>query len=86
MTFQEKIRERARAFTKDNIRDPIPSDYLVIENAMLIGASMAVENEMESIYAVTGPPPAPQPGTRKPGVPSRMELYRMLKKRSEELQ
>jgi len=38
-----EIKKRAMMFVLDNILDPDPRDILMIENAMLIGASVAFE-------------------------------------------
>jgi hypothetical protein len=38
----QEIKQRARLFVDDNLIDPDPRDYLMIENAMLIGASIAM--------------------------------------------
>lgn len=40
-----EIKRRAALFCADNFTVPTPEDLLVIENAMLIGASIAFENE-----------------------------------------
>lgn len=50
--FTARIRKRAKAFVKDNLRHPTKSDLLYTMNAMLIGASMAMETvEMETGHA-----------------------------------
>lgn len=47
--FSEKItaeiRRRAQLYVDDNLKNPTPSDYLIIQNAMLIGASIMLEQE-----------------------------------------
>ena len=37
------IKQRSKLFTDDNLFHPTPSDYLIIESAMMIGASIALE-------------------------------------------
>jgi hypothetical protein len=44
-----EIKQRARLFADDNLIDPDPRDYLMIENAMLIGSSIALENHPDPI-------------------------------------
>lgn len=39
-----EIKARAKFFAEDNLDFPTLRDYLVIENAMLIGASIALES------------------------------------------
>jgi hypothetical protein len=39
----EEIKRRAQVFTDDNVEDPTPSTYMVIESAMMIGATVALE-------------------------------------------
>lgn len=41
------IKQRAKLFVDDNFSNPTPSDYLIIESAMLIGASIAHEGTQE---------------------------------------
>ena len=38
-----EIKERARLFVYDNFTNPTASDFLIIETAMLIGVSVAIE-------------------------------------------
>jgi hypothetical protein len=45
-----RIAERARLFVEDNFTNPTPSDYLIIQNAMLIGSSIAFEIQAEKTY------------------------------------
>ncbi len=47
MDIIQEIKKRAVVFTDDNVKNPTPFDYLMIENAMLIGAS--IEREAENI-------------------------------------
>jgi hypothetical protein len=47
----QEIKRRARVYAEDNLRFPDSRDYLMIENAMLIGASVVLENG--------GPDPVP---------------------------
>ena len=42
-----RIKERAATFVKDNYVNPLPQEYLIVENAMLIGASIVFEVEAE---------------------------------------
>ncbi len=44
-----RINERARAFVDDNYRAPTPSDYLIVNTAMKIGASLAHEVETQML-------------------------------------
>jgi hypothetical protein len=37
------IKQRAKLFVCDNFSTPTPSDYLIVESTMLIGASIALE-------------------------------------------
>ncbi len=39
----KEIKERARLFVYDNFANPTVSDFLIVESAMLIGASIAIE-------------------------------------------
>jgi hypothetical protein len=41
-----EIKRRAKLFVEDNYRLPTRSDYLAVENAMLIGASIQAELDM----------------------------------------
>ena len=43
------IKERAKLFVTDNFTNPSKSDLLIIEQAMLIGASIAIENDAEEL-------------------------------------
>jgi hypothetical protein len=43
------IKQRAKLFTDDNLFHPTPSDYLIIESAMLIGAGVALEIQGKDI-------------------------------------
>ncbi len=47
MDIIQEIKKRARVLTDDNIKNPNAFDYVLIENAMLIGAS--IEREAENI-------------------------------------
>lgn len=38
-----EIRKRSRQFVDDNFVDPTPAAYIVVENAMLIGATIQTE-------------------------------------------
>lgn len=40
-----EVKRRAHLFVIDNFSNPILSDFLVVENAMLIGASIALETQ-----------------------------------------
>lgn len=42
-----RIKERAKVFVIDNIRHPTLMDFIIIENAMLIGSMVRCEVEME---------------------------------------
>lgn len=42
----EEIKKRAVVFVDDNFTNPNPMDYLVVGNAMLIGASVATSQNM----------------------------------------
>ena len=44
-----RIKERAALFVFDNFRRPSRSDILVIESAMMMGASIAHEMEMDRL-------------------------------------
>jgi hypothetical protein len=46
--LQRRIKERARLFVIDNLRNPTASDFLYTENAMMIGASIQTEVQMET--------------------------------------
>ena len=37
------IKQRAKLFTDDNLSHPTPCDYLILESAMMIGASIVLE-------------------------------------------
>ena len=42
-----EIKRRAKLFVDDNFTNPSPSDYLVIETAMMIGASITLQGDEE---------------------------------------
>ena len=42
-----RIKQRATLFVIDNLRNPTPMDFVMIENAMMIGALIHGEVEME---------------------------------------
>jgi hypothetical protein len=41
-----EIKSRAAVFVLDNFVAPTPADFILIENAMLIGSSIALESEL----------------------------------------
>jgi hypothetical protein len=41
--MMSELKSRSRVFVEDNIVNPTPMDYLIIENAFLLGASIAFE-------------------------------------------
>jgi hypothetical protein len=41
----KEIKERARLFVYDNFTNPSTSDFLIIETAMLVGASIALDQK-----------------------------------------
>lgn len=43
------IDKRSKTFVDDNFRDPMPTDYLVVNTAMKIGASIAMEVQVERL-------------------------------------
>jgi hypothetical protein len=43
------VKERARLFVLDNFSEPTRSDFLIIETAVLIGVSIALEMEGHEI-------------------------------------
>ena len=45
--FIKALKKRARKYTEDTYQNPTEMDYMVIENAMLIGASLQIETEMQ---------------------------------------
>ncbi len=44
-----EIKERARIYTLDNFKNPSKYDFLLVENAMLIGSSIGIEFECQEI-------------------------------------
>jgi hypothetical protein len=44
-----EIKAKAQQFVADNYEEPTPRDYLLIENAMLIGASTVYVFETEEL-------------------------------------
>jgi hypothetical protein len=47
MDVTKTIKERAEVYVDDNITNPTNMDYLLIENAMLIGANIVYEAQLE---------------------------------------
>jgi hypothetical protein len=47
--LRRRVKERAALFCDDNYRFITPQDLLIIENAMLIGALIVGELEMEEL-------------------------------------
>jgi hypothetical protein len=42
-----RIKQRSVMFVIDNIQDPTPSDFIFVENAMMVGATIKGEVVME---------------------------------------
>lgn len=47
-TITDQVKERALTFAKDNLFVFDSRDLLMIENAMLIGASIALQSQLEN--------------------------------------
>jgi hypothetical protein len=51
----EKIAVAAREFTNENIRYPTDSDYLIIENAMLMASTITLQEQLELTEVARSP-------------------------------
>ena len=45
----KEIETRSIAFVHDNIKEPTSRDFLMIKNAMLVGASVVLEQEADEL-------------------------------------
>jgi hypothetical protein len=45
----KEIEMRSITFVHDNIKEPTSMDFLMIKNAMLVGASVALEREADEL-------------------------------------
>jgi uncharacterized protein YycO len=52
-TLTDTIKNRAVTFTRDNFSNPPEQNFHIIESAMLIGASIAIEKQMEGLHRVS---------------------------------
>lgn len=43
-----RIKARAAQYTNDNIKQPVPRDFLLVETAMLVGANIQAELEIST--------------------------------------
>lgn len=45
----DEVKRRAVLFVDDNFTNPTPSDYLIIQTAMMVGASIALEKNVDEL-------------------------------------
>jgi len=48
----ERIKASARKFVENNIKNPVQSDYIIVESAMMIGATIQAEVMVENKQAL----------------------------------